>query len=90
MIESPATRPARDAGESACTAGTVTPTNGVASQAIAVKIANASRRFIRTPATRIQSLTPNRCAENECGSSAASPSSPSSFTKPPMGSQLSV
>ena len=35
-------------------------------------------------------LSGRRCAENERGSSASSPSSPSSFTKPPIGSQLSV
>ena len=28
--------------------------------------------------------------ENECGSASSLPSSPSSFTKPPIGSQLSV
>ena len=43
-----------------------------------------------TPATRIASLTRSGWAANERGSSASSPSSPSSRTKPPIGSQFSV
>ena len=43
-----------------------------------------------TPATRIVSLTGRLCAENDRGSLALSPSSPSSLTKPPIGSQFSV
>ena len=42
-----------------------------------------------TPATRMTSLTGSRARTNERGSS-ESPSSPSSRTKPPIGSQLSV
>ena len=43
-----------------------------------------------TPATRISSFVGQRCAANERGSSASLPSSPSSLTNPPIGSQLSV
>ena len=43
-----------------------------------------------TPATRMTILFGNGWTANERGSSVASPSSPSSFTKPPIGSQLSV
>jgi hypothetical protein len=55
-----------------------------------VKIRNAVRRFIRTPATRMISLTGSFALTNERGSSVSSPSSPSSFTKPPIGSQFNV
>jgi hypothetical protein len=66
------------------------PTYGDASQAIPVKITNASRMFIATPATRMSIFLRYGCAENERGSSASVPSSPSSLTKPPIGSQFSV
>ena len=42
-----------------------------------------------TPATSTTSFFERRCTENERGSS-ESPSSPSSRTKPPIGSQLRV
>ena len=67
-----------------------TPMSGSPSQAMPVKMANASRTFMTTPATRMTSFVIQRWAANERGSSASSPSSPSSFTKPPIGSQLSV
>ena len=43
-----------------------------------------------TPARRMTSFFQSGWAANERGSPASSPSSPSSFTKPPIGSQLSV
>ena len=58
--------------------------------AMPVKIANASSRFIVTPASRIPTLIHSLALANECGSASSLPSSPSSFTKPPIGSQLSV
>ena len=66
------------------------PTSGEASQAMPVKMTNASSTFMATPATRMTSFLSQPCAENERGSSASSPSSPSSLTNPPIGSQLSV
>ena len=55
-----------------------------------VKMTNARTTFIATPATRMTILRSQPWDENERGSSASSPSSPSSFTKPPIGSQFSV
>ena len=49
-----------------------------------------SSRFIVTPASRMPTLTHSLAFANECGSASSLPSSPSSFTKPPIGSQLSV
>ena len=66
------------------------PLSGVAIQAMRVKIRNAVARFITTPAARMPSLISSGWAANERGSSACSPSSPSSLTKPPIGSQFSV
>ncbi len=87
---SPDWRPTEAAGEFGWTSAKRTPTNGVASQAIRVKIRNETTRFIATPATRMISLTGSRARANERGSSFSSPSSPSSLTKPPIGSQFSV
>ncbi len=66
------------------------PTSGDASQVMPVKITNARATFITTPATRITSFLASPWDEKERGSPPASPSSPSSFTNPPIGSQLSV
>ena len=63
---------------------------GVANQAIVVKIASASSRFMNTPATRMTSLTGSRARPNERGSKLSPPFSSSSLTNPPIGSQLSV
>ena len=52
--------------------------------AMPVKMANARRTFMTTPATRMTIFFHHGWTENERGSSAASPSSPSSLTKPPM------
>ena len=89
MTRSPATIPAAWAGESAWTSLTSSPTVGLASQAIAKKIRNARAMFIATPATRMTSFLASDARTNERGSS-ESPSSPSSRTKPPIGSQFSV
>ena len=78
------------AGVPGTTSPILTPAAGSPQRAMPVKITKASRRFIATPATRMPSLIGRRARENERGSSALSPSSPSSFTKPPIGSQLSV
>ena len=64
--------------------------SGDASQAIPAKMTNASRTFMATPAARMTIFVSQRWAAKERGSSASLPSSPASFTKPPIGSQLSV
>ncbi len=89
-IVSPATRPLVAAGAPATTSPIRTPICGSPHSASPVKITNASRRFIATPATRMPSFTGSRAREKARGSLALSPSSPSSLTKPPIGSQLSV
>ena len=66
------------------------PTAGSPQTAIPVKITNESSRFMVTPASRIPTLTHSFPFANEWGSASSPPSSPSSFTKPPIGSQLSV
>ena len=89
-MTSPACRPLAAAGVPGTTSPILTPAAGSPHRAMPVKITKASRRFIATPATRMPSLIGSRARENARGSSALSPSSPSSFTKPPIGSQLSV
>ena len=89
-MASPGCRPAAAAGDSGWTSKKRTPTSGEASQAIPVKMTKARRTFITTPAMRIVSFLGRPWCENERGSSGSVPSSPSSFTKPPIGSQLRV
>ena len=89
-IVSPATIPAAAAGEPAWTAPTLMPMVGSPSSAMPVKIDEGQQDVHRDAGDEDEHLRHVRCAENERGSSAPSPSSPSSFTKPPMGSQLSV
>ena len=86
---SPDWTPAASAGEPGCTVPTWKPIVGSPYSASPVKITKASSTFISTPATRIQRRTGSDFDENARGSFAASPSSPSSLTNPPSGSQLS-
>ena len=86
----PGTRSADAAGESGSTTPILTPSAGVARSAMRKKIAKARTMFMTTPATRIARRARSGWAANERGSSAASPSSPSSRTKPPIGSQFRV
>ena len=65
-------------------------TEGSAKPAMKTKITNASSRFMATPASRMIVRTLRGLALKLRGSSAWSPSSPSSRTKPPIGSQFRV
>ena len=69
-ISSPATRPAVAAGESGWTAPIATPMVGSPLRAMPVKMANASRTFMTTPATRMTIFFHHGWTENERGSSA--------------------
>ena len=62
---------------------------GSAAQAMPVKMMTANRKFIKTPADRIQRRVRSGWRMKLRGSS-DSPSSPSSRTNPPSGSQFSV
>ena len=60
-------------------------------QASAVKIRNGQEQFIATPAIRMISFTRQaRAGRTSADRPTSSPSSPSSLTKPPIGSQFSV
>lgn len=77
------------AGEPGWTSRNERPTACCGSQATMTKTTTAKRTFIAAPAARIACFVRKGARTKERGSS-ESPSSPSSFTKPPIGSQLSV
>ena len=89
-IASPGWSPAAAAGDPGWTSKNRRPTNGVASQAMTVKIRNATTRFISDARDEDDQLVGTLARTNERGSSLSSPSSPSSLTNPPIGSQFSV
>ena len=82
------TRPARAAGESGTTSLTRTCQTGSDRRVMSVKMSQAMKKLTMTPASRMPRRLPSRWFTKARGSS-DSPSSPSSRTKPPMGSQLS-
>ena len=70
--------------------GELTPIDGHASQAIPREDHEREQDVHDDARARMASLIGRRCDEKERGSSVSSPSSPSSLTKPPIGSQFSV
>ena len=89
MSESPATRPAFCAGDPATTAVMVGCTTGLKTHATTKSSSTAVSTFMATPATRTASCLASGAFVKARGSS-ESCSSPSSRTKPPIGSQFSV